>query len=77
MGTEKKKRNRKQRGARGQRRKDPEGRKAGAGMAGNIPAAWQSAASPDIIGVTSGASVAAVFGILVLKLPGRLFHCLQ
>ena len=26
-------------------------------------------ASPDIIGVTSGASVAAVFGILVLKLP--------
>lgn len=27
-------------------------------------------ASPDIIGVTSGASVAAVFGILVLKLNG-------
>ena len=33
------------------------------GMAGN------PLASPDIIGVTSGASVAAVFGILVLKLP--------
>ncbi len=29
-------------------------------------------ASPDIIGVTSGASVAAVFGILVLKLPGNV-----
>lgn len=32
-------------------------------------ASWKSIASPDIIGVTSGASVAAVFGILVLKLP--------
>lgn len=29
-------------------------------------------ASPDIIGVTSGASVAAVFGILVLKLNGSI-----
>ena len=29
-------------------------------------------ASPDIIGVTSGASVAAVFGILVLKWNGNI-----
>lgn len=31
-------------------------------------ASGQPLASPDIIGVTSGASVAAVFGILILKL---------
>ncbi|MDO4634111.1 MAG: iron ABC transporter permease [Eubacteriales bacterium] len=33
-------------------------------------------ASPDIIGVTSGASAAAVFGILVLHLPGNLVSML-
>ena len=42
------------------------------GMAGNTfqQLLGNPLASPDIIGVTSGASVAAVFGILVLKLPG-------
>ena len=41
------------------------------GMAGNTfqQLLGNPLASPDIIGVTSGASVAAVFGILVLKLP--------
>ena len=33
-------------------------------------------ASPDIIGVTSGASVAAVFGILVLKWNGNIVSIL-
>lgn len=33
-------------------------------------------ASPDIIGITSGASVAAVFGILVLKLDSNLVSVL-
>ena len=42
------------------------------GMAGNTfqQLLGNPLASPDIIGVTSGASVAAVFGILVLKLDG-------
>ena len=42
------------------------------GMAGNTfqQLLGNPLASPDIIGVTSGASVAAVFGILVLKLNG-------
>jgi len=42
------------------------------GMAGNTfqVLLGNSLASPDIIGVTSGASVAAVFGILVLGLSG-------
>ena len=42
------------------------------GMAGNTfqQLLGNPLASPDIIGVTSGASVAAVFGILVLKLSG-------
>ena len=44
------------------------------GMAGNT--FQQPLASPDIIGVTSGASVAAVFGILVLKLPGSVVSLL-
>lgn len=41
------------------------------GMAGNTfqQLLGNPLASPDIIGVTSGARVAAVFGILVLKLP--------
>ena len=41
------------------------------GMAGNTfqQLLGNPLASPDIISVTSGASVAAVFGILVLKLP--------
>ena len=44
------------------------------GMAGNTfqQLLGNPLASPDIIGVTSGASVAAVFGILVLKLPGSV-----
>ena len=42
------------------------------GMAGNTfqQLLGNPLASPDIIGITSGASVAAVFGILVLKLNG-------
>lgn len=49
------------------------------GMAGNtIPtASWKSIGKPGIIGVTSGASVTAVFGILVLKLQLVLYHFLQ
>lgn len=44
------------------------------GLAGNIfqKLLGNPLASPDIIGVTSGASVAAVFGILVLKLNGNI-----
>ena len=44
------------------------------GMAGNTfqQLLGNPLASPDIIGVTSGASVAAVFGILVLNLPGSV-----
>lgn len=48
------------------------------GMAGNTfqQLLGNPLASPDIIGVTSGASVAAVFGILVLKLPGSVVSLL-
>lgn len=44
------------------------------GLAGNIfqKLLGNPLASPDIIGVTSGTSVAAVFGILVLKLNGNI-----
>lgn len=44
------------------------------GMAGNTfqLLLGNPLASPDIIGVTSGASVAAVFGILVLRLSGNV-----
>ena len=44
------------------------------GMAGNTFQTLfrNSLASPDIMGVTSGASVAAVFGILVLRLSGNV-----
>ena len=44
------------------------------GMAGNTfqKMLGNPLASPDIIGVTSGASVAAVFGILILKLNGNI-----
>ena len=48
------------------------------GMAGNTfqQLLGNPLASPDIIGVTSGASVAAVFGILVLKLPSGIVSLL-
>lgn len=44
------------------------------GMAGNTfqTMLHNPLASPDIMGVTSGASVAAVFGLLILKLSGNI-----